>query len=66
MVRTRAFDYGEPNPKPGTKRKNTSVFDDEAVPLKKPCGNKVVSFYLEKESNKVLMQFSESSSSTEN
>ena len=62
MVRTRAFDYGEPNSKPGIKRKNTSPIDDEAVPSKKPRGNKV-SFYPKKEFCKVLMQFPETSSS---
>ena len=64
MVRTRAFDYGEPNPKPGVKRRNTSPIDDGAIPPKKLRGNEVVGFYLEKESNKFLMQFSATSSST--
>ena len=63
MFRTRAFDFGEPNPKPGVKRRNTSPIDDEAVPSKKPRGNEDVSFYLEKEFNKILMQFSGYSSS---
>ena len=63
MVQTRAFDYGEPNPKPGVKRKNTSVIDDETLPLKKLRGNNVVSFYPQNGSNEIDMQFSESSSS---
>ena len=39
MVRIQAFDHGDPNPKPGAKRRNTSPADDEDVPSKKLRGN---------------------------
>ena len=54
MVRIQAFDHGEPNPKSGSRRRNTSPVDNGAVPPKKPRGNEDVSFYLEKEFSKVL------------